>query len=139
MRPSAYYHWRRKPIKIISESELLLYREDKRLFKQTRSGIGYVKLCRAFNRSGFAIGETKTRSIMRKLGLVCTQRLRYKSTTNSKHSLSIKIIFLINSLNLMPKTKFGVQLLLILKLVKAGVSSYCDGFIFSQNRRLVYE
>lgn len=74
--PSAYYHWKRKPVKIISEDELLLYREAKRLFNQTRSGIGYVKLCRALNRSGFTIGETKTRSIMRKLGLVCTQRLR---------------------------------------------------------------
>ena len=87
--PGAYYHWERKPVKIINEDELLLYREAKRLFNQTRSGIGYVKLCRALNRSGFTIGETKTRSIMRKLGLVCTQRLRYKSTTNSHHKLGI--------------------------------------------------
>ena len=67
----AYYYWRRKPTKIISEDELLLYREAKRLFNQTRSGIGYVKLCRALNRSGFTISETRTRSIMKKLGLVC--------------------------------------------------------------------
>ena len=85
----AYYHWKRKPVKIISEEELYLYREVKRLFHQTRSGIGYVKLTQALQRSGFIIGETKTRSIMRKLGLVCTQRLRYKSTTNSNHKLGI--------------------------------------------------
>ena len=87
--PGAYYHWKRKPTKIINEEELLLYREAKRLFNQTRSGIGYVKLCRALNRSGFTVGETKTRSVMKKLGLVCTQRLRYKSTTNSNHKLGI--------------------------------------------------
>ena len=63
----AYYHWKRKPAKIIGEDELMLYREAKRLFNQTRSGIGYVKLCRALNRSGFTIGETKTRSIMKSL------------------------------------------------------------------------
>ena len=84
--PGLYYCWRRKPAKIISEGELLLYREAKRLFNQTRSGIGYVKLCRALDKSGFAIGETRTRTIMRKLSLKCTQRLSYKSTTNSNHS-----------------------------------------------------
>ena len=84
--PGAYYYWRRKPNKVISEDELLLYREAKRLFNQTRSGLGYVKLCRALNKSGFSIGETRTRTIMRKLGLKCTQRQSYKSTTNSNHS-----------------------------------------------------
>ena len=84
--PGAYYRWLRKPAKVISEDELLLYREAKRLFNQTRSGIGYVKLCRALNKSGFVIGESKTKTIMRKLNLKCTQRLCYKSTTNSKHN-----------------------------------------------------
>ena len=84
--PGAYYRWRRKPSKIISEDELLLYREAKRLFNQTRSGIGYVKLCRALNKSGYVIGETRTRTIMRKLSLKCTQRQSYKSTTNSNHN-----------------------------------------------------
>ncbi len=68
---------------------MLLYREAKRLFHQTRSGIGYVKLCKALNKSGFAIGETRTRTVMRMLNLVCTQRLRYKSTTNSNHRYGI--------------------------------------------------
>jgi len=74
---------------LITEEELRLYREAKRLFHQTRSGIGYVKLCKALNKSGFAIGETKTRTIMRKLNLVCSQRVSYKSTTNSNHKYGI--------------------------------------------------
>jgi len=64
----------------------LLYREAKRLFNQTRSGIGYRK---ALNKPGFCIGETRTRTIMRKLNLVCKQRLSYKSTTNSNHNYGI--------------------------------------------------
>jgi putative transposase len=84
--PVVYYRWRRKPSKIISKDELLLYREAKRLFNQTRSGLGYVKLCRALNKSGFTIGETRTRPIVRKLNLKFTQRLSYKSTTNSNHN-----------------------------------------------------
>ena len=42
----AYYHWRRKPAKLINAQELSLYFEAKRLFNEKRSGIGYVKLCR---------------------------------------------------------------------------------------------
>lgn len=45
-----------------------------------------MKLCRALNKSGFGIGETKTRTIMRKLNLKCSQRLSYKFTTNSNHN-----------------------------------------------------
>ncbi|MBL4673923.1 MAG: hypothetical protein JKX81_16805 [Arenicella sp.] len=86
--PGAYYHWRRKPANIISEGELLLYREAKRLFSQTRSGIAYVKLCRALNKPGFAIGETRARTIMRKLNLKCTQRQSYKPTTNSNRIIT---------------------------------------------------
>ncbi len=99
MSTSAYYRWRRKPAKVISERELLLYREAKRLFNQTRSGLGYVKLCRALNKSGFTIGETKTRTIMRKLNLKCTQRQSYKATTNSNHSNPISPNVLDQSFN----------------------------------------
>lgn len=95
----AYYRWRRKPAKIIGEGELLLYREAKRFFNQTRSGIGYVKLCRALNKSGFIIGETKTKTVMRKLNLVCSQRKPYKSTTNSHHNNAISANLLDQAFN----------------------------------------
>jgi hypothetical protein len=48
--PGKNYRWRRKPVNIISEDELLLFHETKRLFNQTCSGIGYVKLCRALKK-----------------------------------------------------------------------------------------
>lgn len=89
VNPGAYYHWRRKPVRVINENVLLLYREAKRLFNHTRSGIGDVKLCRGLNKSGFVIGEARTKIIMRKLGLACGQRKSYKSTTNSRHSNAI--------------------------------------------------
>ena len=85
----SYYHWRRKPAKLISAQELSLCREVKRLFNETRSGIGYDKLCRGLNKAGFAIGETRTKTIMRKLNLVCRQRRAYKCTTNSNHNNAI--------------------------------------------------
>ncbi len=96
---SSYYHWRRKPAKLISAQELSLYREVKRLFNETRSGIGYVKLCRGLNKAGFTIGETRTKTIMRKLNLVCSQRRAYKCTTNSNHNNAISANFLNQDFN----------------------------------------
>lgn len=101
----AYYHWRRKPAKLISEQELSLYRETKRLFNETRSGIGYVKLCRGLNMAGFTIGETRTKTIMRKLNLVCTQRRAYKCTTNSKHNNAVSANLLDQNFNPTKKNK----------------------------------
>lgn len=45
-----------------------------------------MKLCRALNKSGFVIGETRTRTVIRKLSLRCTQRQPYKSTRSSNHN-----------------------------------------------------
>lgn len=95
----AYYHWRRKPTKLISAQELSLYREAKRLFNEIRSAIGYVKLCRGLNKAGFTIGETRTKTIMRKLNLVCSQRRAYKCTTNSNHKNRISENYLDQNFN----------------------------------------
>jgi len=94
-----YYHWRCKPAKLISAQELSLYREVKRLFNEMRSGIGYVKLCRGLNKAGFTIGETRTKTIMHKLNLVCSQRHAYKCTTNSNHKNAISVNLLDQDFN----------------------------------------
>ena len=99
MSTGSYYHWRRKPAKFISAQELSLYREAKRLFTETRSGIGYVKLCRSLNEAGFTIGETRTKTIMRKLNLICSQSRAYKCTTNSNHNNAISANFLVQDFN----------------------------------------
>ncbi len=107
----SYYHWRRQPAKFISAQELSLYREAKRLFNETRSGIGYVKLCRGLNKAGFTIGETGTKTIMRKLNLVCSQRRAYKCTTNSNHNNAISANFLDQDFNpTVPKQKLGTDI-----------------------------
>ena len=37
---SGYYAWRNRPTKVISESELMLYRRTKALFKESRQSLG---------------------------------------------------------------------------------------------------
>ena len=86
---SAYYDLLTKPAKIISENELNLYRTANRLFKRSRNSLGSRQLAKKLREEGFIIGRYRTRSIMRKLGLVVTQRQAYKITTKRKHSDSV--------------------------------------------------
>ena len=89
MSRSAFYDWLARPAKIISERELDLYRTAKRLFKRSRGSLGSRQLAKKLRLEGFNIGRYRTRSIMRKLGLVVTQRQAYKVTTKRKHSDSV--------------------------------------------------
>ncbi len=59
----------------------MLYREAKRLFKESRYSLGSRELMKALRKQGYFIGRYKTRTIMRKLGLVVRQRVAYKVTT----------------------------------------------------------
>ena len=83
---SAYYAWRKRPVKLITADELHLYRRAKELFKQSRNSLGSRELTKKLNEEEFAIGRYKTRSIMRKLTLIVKQRVAYKVTTRRKHT-----------------------------------------------------
>ena len=86
---SAYYAWVNRPAKIISESELMLYRRTKELFKQSRGSLGSRQLMKNLRKEGFTVGRYKVRSIMKRLKLKVKQRAAYKVTTMRKHSDSV--------------------------------------------------
>lgn len=69
--------------------ELNLYRTAKRLFKRSRGSLGSRQLAKNLNNEGFTVGRYRTRTLMRKLKLIVTQRQAYKVTTKRKHSDSV--------------------------------------------------
>ncbi len=89
MSRSAFYDWLARPAQIITEQELNLYRVAKRLFKRSRQSLGSRQLAKKLRKEGFDVGRYRTRTIMRKLGLVVRQRRAYKVTTTRKHSDSV--------------------------------------------------
>lgn len=89
MSRAAYYAWTRRPAKLISAEELMLYRRAKALFKQSRESLGSRQLAKKLREEGFSIGRYRTRTIMRKLHLVVKQRVAYKVTTKRKLSDAI--------------------------------------------------
>lgn len=89
MSRSAYYAWLRRPAKIISVEELMLYRRMKRLFDDSRSSAGARTLMKLLRKEGFKIGICRVKGLMKKLGLVVKQRVAYKVTTMRKHSHAV--------------------------------------------------
>jgi len=86
---SGYYAWEKRPAQLITKDTLMLYREAKRLFKESRYSLGSRELMKALRKQGYFIGRYKTRTIMRKLGLVVRQRVAYKVTTKrDEHHLA---------------------------------------------------
>ena len=78
---SGYYAWEQRPAQLISADTLMLYRQAKQLFEESRNSLGSRELMKALRKQGFTVGRYKTRTIMRKLGLVVRQRIAYKVTT----------------------------------------------------------
>ncbi|MCP4987387.1 MAG: transposase, partial [Colwellia sp.] len=86
---SGYYAWVNRTAKIISESELMLYRRTKALFRENRQSLGSRQLMKKLRKEGFEVGRDKVIRLMDKLGLQVKQRVAYKVTTMRKHSHSV--------------------------------------------------
>ena len=78
---SAYYAWLKRPAKLITEQELMLYRRCKLLFNASRQSAGARTLVKLLRKEGFQVGICRVKSLMVKLGLVVKQRVAYKVTT----------------------------------------------------------
>lgn len=132
---STFYDWLARPAKIISERELDLYRTAKRLFKRSRGSLGSRQLAKKLRLEGFKIGRYRTRSIMKKLDLVVTQRQAYKVTTKRKHSDSVADNLLNQQFNPANPNQvwagdvtYSVFFKVFKDTSRLDVSSDCDGF-----------
>jgi putative transposase len=82
----AYYAWGKRPAIIISAKTLNLHLMAKALFKQSRESLGSRELGKKLRKEGFDISRHRVIALMKRLGLVVTQRIAYKVTTKRKHS-----------------------------------------------------
>ena len=83
---TAYYDWKKQPGSVITEDMLRLHRRMKRLFKRSRNSLGSREMMKKLREEGFKIGRNRVRKLMKKLGLIVTQRIAYKVTTKRKAS-----------------------------------------------------
>lgn len=86
---SGYYRYVKLLKRPKADTELKLLVEVKALDKLSRSSYGSRQIAKNLQRKGYRVGRYQSRTLMRKAGIECKQRRRYRVTTNSQHSLAI--------------------------------------------------
>ena len=83
---SAFYDWKRRPGELISTGTLSLYLRMKVHFEASRNSLGSREMMKKLRKEGYSVGRYKVRNLMKKLGLIVTQRIAHKVTTKRKDS-----------------------------------------------------
>jgi len=86
---SGYYAWVKRPLSIRQREEERLELEIRAAHKRTRQTYGPERLQRDLSDNGVVVGIHRIKRIRRKLGLRCRQRRKFKTTTDSRHSLPV--------------------------------------------------
>lgn len=87
---SGYYAWLKRPaIGKRQREEMRLELEIRAAHKRTRRSYGPERLQRDLAENGVVVGVHRIKRIRRQLGLCCLQRRRFRTTTNSAHSLPV--------------------------------------------------
>jgi putative transposase len=86
---SGYYSYLKDTQKPEQIEEKRLIAEVKMLDKQSKESYGSRRMSKALKAKGYCVGRYQARSLMRKAGVKCKQRKRYKVTTQSNHRYPI--------------------------------------------------
>jgi putative transposase len=86
---SGYYAWVKRPLTIWQQEEMRLELEIIAAHKRTRQTYGPERLQQDLADNGVFVSVYRIKRIRRKLGLRCRQKRRFKTTTDSRHSLPV--------------------------------------------------
>lgn len=83
---SGYYRYKKSP-KLDKDAKLIV--EVKELHAKTNKTYGSRRMSKYLQKKNYKVGRYKARSLMRKAGIECKQRRRYKVTTRSNEKLPV--------------------------------------------------
>jgi transposase InsO family protein len=86
---SGYYAWLYRPLSKWAQEEARLEVEIKAAHKRTRQVCGAERLQHDLAEHGIRVGICRIKRIRRKLVIRCKQKRKFKTTTDSKHTLSV--------------------------------------------------
>ena len=86
---SGYYTYLKSLNKGKNKNESLLLLEVKLLDNLSRGSYGTRQIAKNLQSKGYQIGRYRARTLMRKAGVECKQRRRYRITTDSKHKMPV--------------------------------------------------
>ncbi len=86
---SGYYAWLERPLSKRAQEDVRLEVEIKAAHKRTRKTCGVERLQQDLAENGVQIGVCRIKRIRKKLGIRCKQTKKFKTTTDSKHTLPV--------------------------------------------------
>jgi putative transposase len=86
---SGYYTWLDRPLSKWAREEARLEVEIRAADKRTRQVYGAEKLQHDLAEHGILVGICRIKRIRKKLGIRCKQKRKFKSTTDSRHTLPV--------------------------------------------------
>jgi len=86
---SAYYDWLAAPKTAREEENEALTEKLKSLFKQSRATYGSRRLKRKLSEQRFQVSRRRIIRLMKKAGLYCKTRKKFRATTDSSHNKPI--------------------------------------------------
>jgi len=86
---SGYYAWEDRPLSKRARDEIRIELEIRAAHKRARQAHGAEKIQSDLAENGIRVGICRIKRIRRKHGLYCTQKRKFKATTNSRHNLPV--------------------------------------------------
>ena len=81
---SGFYEWLGRPKRLADVDQFAMCVRMKALFEASRNSLGSREMTKYLRKEGFVVGRYRVRSLMKKLGLVVTQRVAFRVTTKGK-------------------------------------------------------
>lgn len=86
---SGYYRYANAKPRVRKPLEMKRLVEVKALAAESQYSYGKRRIAKGLQAKGYAIGCYAARTLMRKAGIECKQRRRYRITTQSRHTLAV--------------------------------------------------
>lgn len=87
--PSGYRYWNQCPVSIRHQKEQATVIHLKEIHRDSQSTYGYRRMVHAARLHGLDIGRNAVHRLMRKYGIMARYKRKYKTTTDSRHTLPI--------------------------------------------------
>lgn len=107
---SGYYAWTTRPLSARKRDDHRLRKRIKTIHRDSRGTYGSPRIYRQLRHEGDACGRHRVSRLMREDGLKAKVRKRYKTTTDSKHTLPIAPNVLQRDFARRVRTRCGLQI-----------------------------
>ena len=87
--PNGYRHWREYPISIREQRDQSFVIHLKQIQRECKSTYGYRRMYHAARLHGLNVGRNRVHRLMRVNGIIARYKRKYKTTTDSRHTLPV--------------------------------------------------